>query len=174
MGKLPQSGREHIVNPLPPIIDRDSRVLLLGSMLSPKSREIGFYFGNPQNRFWRVMAGLWGEKPLDSSEEKIRFCHLHHVAICDVLKACDIIGASDASIENPVPNDIASLLEQANIVQIYTLGGMATRLYHRHIEPTTHLTATSLPSTSPANARMTLDDLISAFTVVRKTAEAFR
>ena len=96
MGKLPQSGREHIVNPLPPIIDRDSRVLLLGSMPSPKSREIGFYFGNPQNRFWRVMAGLWGEKPLDSSEEKIRLCHRHHVAICDVLKACDIIGASDA------------------------------------------------------------------------------
>ena len=78
MGKLPQSRREHIVNPLPPIIDRDSRVLLLGSMPSPKSRENGFYFGNPQNRFWRVMAGLWGEKPLDSSEEKIRFCHLHH------------------------------------------------------------------------------------------------
>ena len=174
MGKLPQSRREHIVNPLPPIIDRDSRVLLLGSMPSPKSREIGFYFGNPQNRFWRVMAGLWGEKPLDSSEEKIRFCHLHHVAICDVLKACDIIGASDASIENPVPNDIAGLLEQANIVQIYTLGGMATRLYHCHIEPTTHLTATPLPSTSPANARMTLDDLISAFTVVRKAAETIR
>ena len=156
---------------MPPIVDRDSRVLLLGSMPSPKSREIGFYFGNPQNRFLACYGRSLGREALESSEEKIRFCHLHHVAICDVLKACDIIGASDASIENPVPNDIASLLEQTNIVQIYTLGGMATRLYHRHIEPTTHLAATSLPSTSPANARMTLDDLISAFTVVRKTAE---
>ena len=163
--------REHVENVLPPVIDRESRVLLLGSMPSPKSRAIGFYFGNPQNRFWRVMAGLWGENLPDTIDEKRDFCHRHHIALCDVLASCDIVGASDASIENPVPNAIDMLLAQADIVRIFTLGGAATRLYRRFILPDSKIASVPLPSTSPAHACMTLDDLIEAFSEVKEAAD---
>ena len=155
----------HVENTLDPIIFPDSRVLLLGSMPSPKSREIGFYFGNPQNRFWRVVATLYGEKPLQSISEKIDFCKRHHLALCDVLKACDIKGASDASIANPVPHNIGALIQDCSI---FTLGGTATKFYKRYTEQQTGIPARQLPSTSPANARMSVDDLVEEFSIIKK------
>ena len=158
----------HVENTLDPIIFPDSRVLLLGSMPSPKSREIGFYFGNPQNRFWRVVAALYGEKPLKSIPEKIDFCKRHHLALCDVLKACDIKGASDASIANPVPHNIGALIQDSSICAIFTLGGTATKFYKRYTEQQTGISARQLPSTSPANARMSVDDLVEEFSIIKK------
>ena len=143
-------------------------MLLLGSMPSPKSREIGFYFGNPQNRFWRVVAALYGEKPLKSIPEKIDFCKRHHLALCDVLKACDIKGASDASIANPVPHNIGALIQDSSICAIFTLGGTATKFYKRYTEQQTGIPARQLPSTSPANARMSVDDLVEEFSIIKK------
>ena len=122
-GDADKTALTHVENTLDPIIFPDSRVLLLGSMPSPKSREIGFYFGNPQNRFWRVVAALYGEKPLQSISEKIDFCKRHHLALCDVLKACDIKGASDASIANPIPHNIGALIQDSSICAILRLVG---------------------------------------------------
>ena len=158
----------YVENTLDPIIFPDSRVLLLGSMPSPKSREIGFYFGNPQNRFWRVVATLYGEKPLQSIPEKIDFCKRHHLALCDVLKSCDIKGASDASIANPVPYNIGALIQDSSICAIFTLGGTATKLYKRYTEQQTGISARQLPSTSPANARMSVGDLVEEFSIIKK------
>ena len=167
-GDAAKTALTHVENTLDPIIFPDSRVLLLGSMPSPKSREIGFYFGNPQNRFWRVVAALYGEKPLTSISEKIDFCKRHHLALCDVLKACDIKGASDASIANPVPHNIGALIQESSICAIFTLGGTATKFYKRYTEQQTGISARQLPSTSPANARMSVDDLVEEFSIIKK------
>lgn len=167
-GDAAKTALTHVENTLDPIIFPDSRVLLLGSMPSPKSREIGFYFGNPQNRFWRVVATLYGEKPLQSIPEKIDFCKRHYLALCDVLKACDIKGASDASIANPVPYNIGALIQDSSICAIFTLGGTATKFYKRYTEQQTSIPARQLPSTSPANARMSVDDLVEEFTIIKK------
>lgn len=167
-GNADKTVLTHVENTLNPIIFPDSRVLLLGSMPSPKSREIGFYFGNPQNRFWRVVTTLYGEKPLQSIPEKIDFCKRHHIALCDVLKACDIKGASDASIANPVPHNIGALIQNSSICAIFTLGGTAAKFYKRYTEQQTGISARQLPSTSPANARMSVDDLVEEFSIIKK------
>ncbi|MFQ9956838.1 MAG: DNA-deoxyinosine glycosylase, partial [Turicibacter sp.] len=96
---------------LSPIYDKNSKVLILGTMPSPKSREVGFYYGHPQNRFWKVLADIFNEKSLTTIEEKITFLHRHQLALWDVLQSCEIQGADDASIKNPIPNDFTSLLQ---------------------------------------------------------------
>lgn len=158
----------HVDNPLEPIIFSDSKVLLLGSMPSPKSREIGFYFGNPQNRFWRVIAQVYDEKPLVTIKDKRAFCKRNHLALCDVLQSCDIRGASDATITNPVPSRISDLIEMSSICEIFTLGGVASKLYKKYLEESVGVSARQLPSTSPANARMSVDDLVEAFSIIKK------
>ncbi|MGI6230753.1 MAG: DNA-deoxyinosine glycosylase [Tractidigestivibacter sp.] len=166
---MPEAGR--VVHPLAPIIDSECRVLVLGTMPSPKSREVGFYYGNPQNRFWRVMAAIFDEPLPQTNEERRALCLRHHVALSDVLKSCTIAGASDSSIQDPVPNDIAALLAQAPIDSVFCTGTTATRLYQRLVEPVCGVAAVGLPSTSPANARMRLDDLIRAYEPLRRAAE---
>ena len=164
--KMPRPGGDstktaltHVENTLDPIIFPDSRVLLLGSIPSPKS---------PQNRFWGVVAALYGEKLLTSIPEKIDFCKRHHLALCDVLKACDIKGASDASIANPIPHNIGALIQDSSICAIFTLGGTATKFYKRYTEQQTGISSRQLPSTSPANARMSVDDLVEEFSIIKK------
>lgn len=161
----------HVSSPLPPYVDAGSRVLLLGSMPSPKSREAGFHYGNPQNRFWRVIAALWDEEAPTTDEARRSLLHRHHLALHDVLASCDIRGASDASIENPVPSDVASLLARAPIRHIFCTGGTAARLYRRYQEPLLGISCTQLPSTSPANAAWSLERLVGAYAVVRQAAE---
>jgi len=142
---------EHVVHPLPPVVDGESRVLLLGTMPSPKSRETGFYYGHPQNRFWRVLAVAAGEAAPTSRQEKLDFLRRHRIALWDVLASCRIEGASDASIRDPVPNDVAGLLRRAPIRAVFATGETAGRLYDRLCLPSTGVPAARLPSTSAAN-----------------------
>lgn len=162
---------ELVIHPLPPVFDAGSRVLLLGTMPSPRSREEGFHYGNPRNRFWAVLAALW-EEPLPTTiPERRALCHRHHLALDDVLASCRIHGASDASIKDPVPCDLHRVLDHAPIAQIFTTGATATRLYRRLIEPELGISCTGLPSTSPANARMRLPELVAAYLPVRAAAD---
>ena len=149
-----------IEHPLEPIYAVDSRVLVLGTMPSPKSREIGFYYGHPQNRFWKVMGALFDEpEPLG-------------IELWDVLSSCTIVGASDASIVDPVANDLSRIAEAAPLEAVFTTGSKATALYRRFGAPQLPgLAHTGLPSTSPANARMRLDDLVKAYLPIRETLE---
>ena len=156
---------ELVIHTLDPVFDSNSRVLILGTMPSPKSREQHFYYANPRNRFWRVMERLFSLKDQALSENKVRceFLLAHRIALWDVLHACEITGASDASIANPQPNDLVRIVSQAPIAQIFTTGTTAYHLYRNLCEQQVGMSATSLPSTSPANARMRLDDLVEAY-----------
>ena len=162
---------ERVTHPLPPVVDADCRVLLLGTMPSPKSREQGYHYGNPQNRFWRVIAALWDEDVPPDVAGKRQLCLRHHLALDDVLLACTITGASDSSIEDPEPNDLSRILRVAPIQRIFCTGSTSYRLYRRYVEPSVGIPATRLPSTSPANARWRLDDLVGAYAVVREAVD---
>lgn len=151
---------------IPPVFDEHSSVLILGTMPSPKSREAGFYYAHPQNRFWRVLAAVLGEPFPATAEERRSLALRRGVALWDVLEQCDIEGAADSAIKNPVPNDIAFLLRRSGIKAVFTTGKAAARLYRRFCVPAGCPPATELPSTSPANARMNLDELIRAYSVI--------
>lgn len=155
-----------VVHTIPPLYDSHSRVLLLGSIPSPKSREIGFFYGHPQNRFWRVLAAVLGEEVPQTIEDKRTMCLKHHVALWDTIARCEIAGASDTSIRNAVPNDIGKLVHESEITRIFATGGKSAELYRKLIEPTLHIPITQLPSTSPANAAWSLERLIEAYRVI--------
>ena len=155
-----------VVHTIPPLYDSHSRVLLLGSIPSPKSREVGFFYGHPQNRFWRVLAAVLGEDVPQNIEDKRAMCLGHHVALWDTIARCDIAGASDTSIRNAVPNDIGKLVRESEISRIFATGGKSAELYRKLIEPTLHIPVTQLPSTSPANAAWSLERLIEAYRVI--------
>lgn len=142
-----------------PVFDSESRVLILGTMPSPKSRELGFYYSHPRNRFWPVLAEIFGEKIPKTPEEKENFVLRHKIALWDVLAECDIEGASDSSIKNAVPNDMSVIFEKADIRAVFTTGAAAAKLYKKHIEPKTGIEAIALSSTSPANAKTGFDKL---------------
>mgnify|MGYP002516743395 FL=1 len=161
------STRVHVEHgEIPPVFDEHSTVLVLGTMPSPKSREAGFYYAHPQNRFWSVLAALFDEHVPETTEERRSFALRHRIALWDVLAQCDIEGASDAAIKNPVPNDVAALLRGSNIRAVFTTGKAAARLYKRFCEPAGCPPAVELPSTSPANARLRLADLAEAYKVI--------
>ena len=151
---------------IPPTYDEHSRVLVLGSMPSPKSRETGYNYGHPQNRFWRVLAQLAGENVPTSNETKRDFCLRHGIALWDVLAECRIVGASDASIRDAKPNDLARIVEAAPIEAIFCTGAKAYELYRRLCQKDVGMPATRLPSTSPANAACGMDDLLRAYAAI--------
>lgn len=154
---------ESIRHPIPPYVPEGSRVLILGTMPSPKSREAGFYYMHPQNRFWPALAGVFNETvPLSVAERKA-FSDRHGIALWDVLACCRIDGASDASIRDAEPNDVAALLDQTGITRVFTTGSTAARYYRQLILPVCGVDAVTLPSPSSANARMRLEDLIGAY-----------
>lgn len=157
---------ERIIHAFDPVFDSKSRVLVLGTMPSPKSRELGFYYSHPRNRFWPVLAKIFEEKIPETPEEKKAFCLRHRIALWDVLKECDIEGASDSSIKNAVPNDIGMILKNADIRAIFCTGTTAAKLYKKFIEPETKIPATALPSTSPANAKVKLDELAEEYKII--------
>ena len=126
---------------------------MLGTMASPASRKAGFYYGHPQNRFWRIMGDLFLTGAPETREQRIAFCRLHHIALWDVLQSCDIKGADDGSIKNPVPNPIGELLLQTPIGAVFTTGKKAHDLYQRLVLPNSRVKDIPLPSTSPANCR---------------------
>lgn len=154
---------ERVIHTFGPVYDGASRVLILGTMPSPKSREYGFYYNHPRNRFWPVMAALFGAELPASNAEKEALVRTHGIALWDVLASCVIAGAEDSSIREPVPNDINRILRAAAIRAIFTTGGKAAELYRCHCQPSTGVPAIALPSTSPANARLRLPDLVQAY-----------
>ena len=151
---------ETLTHPFPPVFDAFSRVLILGSFPSVKSRETAFFYGHPQNRFWRVLAAILGEPVPESVPEKTSLLLRRHIALWDVAAACEIAGSSDASIRAVVPNDFSPIFRAAEIQAVFCNGGTAYRYYEKfHRERT----AVKLPSTSPANARWTLPMLVEAW-----------
>lgn len=150
---------ERIHHNFEPVWDDRSRILILGTFPSVKSREQNFYYGHPQNRFWPLIAALCGEDVPISIPEKQALLLRHGIAIWDVIASCEIIGSSDSSIRNVEANDIASLLRQAPIKRIAANGAKAAELYHRYCEPSTGVPCIKLPSTSPANAAWSLSRL---------------
>lgn len=135
-------------------------------MPSPKSRELGFYYSHPKNRFWPVLAKIFGEEIPGTPEEKKNFCLRHKIALWDVLKECEIEGASDSSIKNAVPNDISIILNSADIKAVFATGATAAKLYKKFIEPETKIPAIALPSTSPANAKVKFEELVEEYKIV--------
>lgn len=167
----------HVTHGFGPVWNDQSRVLILGSIPSPSSREAGFYYMFPRNRFWPVLAALFDQPvPEPDPAVRARFALNHRIALWDVVQECDICGASDASITGVVPTDIADLLDGAPIGTIFTTGRKAGQLYRRYclqnLEEKGHRpTMINLPSTSPANAAMSLADLIKAYQPVRKALD---
>lgn len=157
----------HIEHPFEPVFDSSSKILILGTMASPKSREVGFYYGHPQNRFWKVLAQVLDDTVACTTEERRAFLHRHHIALWDVLSSCDIIGASDASITNPVPSVLSPLYEAAPIRAVFTTGAKAYTLFKRFQTLPDGVSLIPLPSTSAANAAQSLETLIESYTVIK-------
>ena len=155
-----------LVHPFPPVYDAESEILILGSFPSVKSREIMFYYGHPQNRFWRVLAAVYNADVPQNIDEKTRFLLKHHIALWDVLASCEITGSADSSIKNAVPNDLSVILSRADIRRIYTNGKTSEKYYKRFSEEITGRGSVCLPYTSPANAVWSLDRLIGAWKVI--------
>lgn len=157
---------ELVVHNIPPLYDENSRVLLLGSIPSPKSRQAEFFYAHPQNRFWRVLAAVLEVPSPQTIEDKRTLCLTHGIALWDTIARCEIAGASDVSIKNAVPNDIGALLRQTQIKRIFATGAKSAELYRRLIEPTLHVPIIQLPSTSPANAAWSLERLTEAYRII--------
>lgn len=156
----------HVTHTFGPVFDRQSKILILGSMPSVKSREQQFYYGHPQNRFWKVLSAVFGEAVSGSIEDKKAFLLRNHVALWDVIESCDIIGSSDSSIRNVKGNDMRIVLEAAEISAVYLNGAKAYELYLKHCRPyiqEIEPALVKLPSTSPANAAWKLDRLTEAW-----------
>lgn len=158
--------RETHEHTLEPIYNKNSRILILGSFPSVKSREIGFYYGHKFNRFWSIMESLFSIQ-LTTIDEKKSFLDKNNIALWDVISSCSIIGSSDADIEDVVPNDIEKILSIADIKAIFTNGKKAYELYNKHILPQVNREAIPLPSTSPTNATWNMERLINAWSVVK-------
>lgn len=150
-----------------PLYDKKSRVLILGSFPSVKSREQGFFYGHPQNRFWKVAAALTGSQVPSTIPEKQALLHSHHIALYDTIYQCDIIGSSDSTIKNVTPSDLREILDESPITQIFCNGAASHKLFSRYQEKTLSRSAILLPSTSPANAAFSLEKLIAAWEPVR-------
>lgn len=149
-----------------PVYDANSRILILGSFPSVKSREAAFFYGHPQNRFWKIMGALLKcEIPNDISEKK-KLLLKSGIALWDVIEECEIIGSSDSSIRNVVPVDIMRILDSANITEIYCNGNTSYSLFMKYLFPICHRTPVKLPSTSPANAAWSIDRLTKEWSII--------
>lgn len=147
-------------HPFPPLYDKNSKVLILGSFPSVKSREQMFFYGHPQNRFWKVVSAVMNTETPQTIEEKKNFLFSNNIALWDVIASCDITGSSDSSIKNVVANDLTEILDNADIKQIFVNGKTAEKYYNKYIRNTVNRNAICLPSTSPANAGWGIDRLI--------------
>lgn len=151
-----------------PVYDKNSKILILGTFPSVKSRETSFYYGHPQNRFWKVLAALMESPVPVSIEEKKKFLLKHNIAVWDVIESCEIIGSSDSSIRNVVPADISRVLDDSSIQKIYANGGTAKKLYEKYVMKRTGKEIIGLPSTSPANAAYSLEKLTVSWGIIKE------
>ena len=159
----------HITHELLPVYDKNSRLLILGSLPSVKSRESGFYYGHPKNRFWKVISSVMGKALPESTEEKKALLLSSGIALWDVIAECDIKGSSDASIRNVKTNDPQLILREAHISEIYLNGRTAGNIFIRYMAKDTDCPYTVLPSTSPANAAYSLERLTAEWSVILKS-----
>lgn len=150
---------EHITHSFEPVYDKNSRILILGTLPSVASRENNFYYGHKQNRFWKLLAHLLDEPVPEAIDEKKHMLLNNHIAIWDVIQSCDIKGSSDSSIKNVEPTDIGKILDTADIKRVIANGNKAGQLYKKYQLPLTGMAAVILPSTSPANAAWTFEKL---------------
>ena len=151
---------ETAVHNIDPVWDKGSRILILGSFPSVKSREAAFFYHHPQNRFWRVLAQLTGDTLPETIGEKKSFLLRHHIALWDVIASCDIAGSSDSSIRNVVPNDLGYIISRSKITRIYANGAKSKQLYDKYLAKQLGIEAVQLPSTSPANAAYSVERLL--------------
>ena len=162
-------------HPFKPIFDKNSKILILGSFHSVISRKFGFYYTNPQNRFWRVLARILNDDVPESIDEKIKFLLSHHIAIYDAAISCEIEGSSDAKMSKIVPANLKPIFKEANIMQVYANGGKAYEICKKYLEDgiikATKNEVIKLPSTSPANAKFSLERLTNEWTVIARTLE---
>ncbi len=154
-------------HPIPPLYDRHSEILILGSFPSVKSREAMFFYGHPQNRFWKVISTVFKYNEPKTIEEKRQFLLNNHIALWDVIASCDIEGSADSTIKNVRANNLSPILNEANIHRIFVNGKTALRYYNRYIRHAIGREAICLPSTSPANAAWTVDRLAEAWKIVK-------
>ena len=155
-----------VYHTLKPIYTKDSKILILGSIPSPKSREIGFYYGHPQNKFWKVLSDVLGQELPHTLEEKKRLLLQNNIALWDVLESCEINGASDSSIKQPVPNNLNSIIEKSLIKTIFVTSKKAEQLYNKFCLKKTNIPCIYLPSTSPANASIKYGELKKAYQII--------
>lgn len=153
------SAYTHVEHVFEPVFDENSEMLILGSFPSVKSRENRFYYGHPQNRFWKILAELTGEMVPVTIEEKKIMLLKHHIAVWDVIQSCDIIGSSDSSIRNVVPAKIQDVIRNSRITRVFVNGEKAYKLYQKYCEKEAGIAAIKLPSSSPANAAFSLERL---------------
>ena len=151
--------KEHIIHPIPPFYDKDSDILILGSFPSVKSREQMFFYGHPQNRYWKVIASVFNDEVPLTIPAKKAFLKKHHIAMWDVIGSCDITGSSDSSIENVTANDLSVILSNSKVTKIFVNGKTAEKYYKKYTEQKTGIKAVCLPSTSPANAAWNIERL---------------
>lgn len=156
-----------IYHTIPPVYDKNSKILILGSFPSVKSREARFFYGHPQNRFWRVLSTVFGSSVPRTIEEKTEFLLKNGIAIWDVIGSCEILGSADSSIKNATPNDLNVILDTADIKQIFVNGKTAEKYYNKYLRTPTGREAICLPSTSPANASFTFDMLEEAWQIIK-------
>jgi hypoxanthine-DNA glycosylase len=158
---------ESVIHPIPPLYDENCKILILGSFPSVKSREAMFFYGHPQNRFWKLMAALFEEAYPQTIEEKKALVLKHHIAMWDTIRSCTITGSSDSSIKDVVPNDLSVILDNSRVERIFCNGATSYRLYMKYIYPTTGVKAVKLPSTSPANAAFNLERLLTEWSMIK-------
>ena len=160
--------QEHVTHEFGAFYDENSKILILGTIPSPKSREMGFYYGHPRNRFWKVLAQLFDEPFPETVDERKAMLKKHGIALWDVLASCEIHGAADSSIKDPVPNDMDVIFKAADIKAVFTTGTTAMKLYMKHCYPACGISATGLPSTSPANCACSYEKLVDAYSQILK------
>ena len=157
---------ERILHPFPPLFDSESRTLILGSFPSVKSREAMFFYGHPQNRFWRLTALLCHEDTPQTIEEKSSLILRHHLALWDSIQSCTITGSSDSSVRDVVPNDLRVIFDNSKTERVFCNGALSHKMYMKYIYPQTGIAAVKLPSTSPANAAYSLERLAESWRVI--------
>ena len=156
-----------IVHPIPPLFNENSKTLILGSFPSVKSREARFFYGHPQNRFWAVIAAVYGyEKPI-TIEDKKHLILENRLALWDVIAECEIEGSADSTIKNVKANDLSVILQNSTVERIYVNGKTAEKYYNKYTLPKTGIKAACLPSTSPANAAWSFERLVEAWKVIK-------
>lgn len=159
---------KNIQHPFPPLFDENSDTLILGSFPSVKSREAMFFYGHPQNRFWRVIAALYGEEVPRNIGEKKELILSHNLALWDSIQSCTITGSSDSSVKDVVPNDLSLIINNSKVDRVFCNGALSHKMYMRFIFPLTNIKAEKLPSTSPANAAYTLERLVEEWKVIKR------